>query len=184
MAEAGDKLAIIKFTATWCPPCKAISPAYHALAKSTPQAAFAECDVDGNAATAQKYGITAMPTFKGLKNGKEVAEVKGANPSALQKLVAQYAGPSTATASTSGSSSSSIHGSSLLSYIDKLNSSCLNEAQSHRLKDLFSGGYLESDADEQLLLSLPVGSSTYHGVVIEAVLDATNHQNSRSKIVE
>lgn len=44
-----------------------------------------------------------------------------------------------------------------MSQIDSSQTTCLNEASAHSLKDLLSSGstaYLESDADEQLLLSI------------------------------
>ena len=53
-------------------------------------------------------------------------------------------------------SSSSSSGKSLISFIEKPQLSCLNESGSHNVRSLFeSSGYLESDADEQLLISLP-----------------------------
>jgi len=41
---------------------------------------------------------------------------------------------------------------------------CLNEASDHTIKDLLKGGgdkWLESDADEQLLLQIPVSRSLH-----------------------
>ena len=48
---------------------------------------------------------------------------------------------------------------SLNSQIDQSQVHCLNEASDHTLKDTLRGGgdkWLESDADEQLLLQIPV----------------------------
>lgn len=48
--------------ATWCGPCKAISPAYEALASKlseTGKMAFAKVDVDQNQDIAQANNVTA-----------------------------------------------------------------------------------------------------------------------------
>jgi thioredoxin 1 len=73
-----------------CPPCKAIAPLFEQLAaKNTiPDGlAFAKVDVDTQREVAQRYGISAMPTFILLEDGKEAKSVRGANASAIRDLV-------------------------------------------------------------------------------------------------
>ena len=50
-------------------------------------------DVDQNQETAMFRGVTAMPTFKVFHGGREVGEMKGANPDGLRQLVMAHAGP-------------------------------------------------------------------------------------------
>lgn len=74
---------LVDFTATWCPPCRAIKPALEELAAQFQgQATIVACDVDQNQATAEKFGIRAMPTLLMFKGGKVVNQLVGAAPKA------------------------------------------------------------------------------------------------------
>jgi thioredoxin 1 len=67
------KYVVVDFWADWCPPCKAISPMFANLSKThgVPDAlAFCKVNVDNTPDIAQKYGITAMPSFLFLVDGK------------------------------------------------------------------------------------------------------------------
>ncbi|XP_015122913.1 thioredoxin-2 [Diachasma alloeum] len=83
LEEAGDKLVIIDFFATWCGPCKVIAPQFEELSKEFPDIVFLKVDVDDNEEIATEYEIGSMPTFVFIKNGKTVHQFTGAS---LQKI--------------------------------------------------------------------------------------------------
>ena len=87
LKDNGDKLVVIDFTATWCPPCKMIAPKYEAMAAEFTNAVLKKVDVDANAEAAQEAGISCMPTFKCYKGGKEVAKLEGANEAKLREMI-------------------------------------------------------------------------------------------------
>lgn len=87
----GDKVAAIDFWATWCGPCKMISPLFEKFASEAPsdQIAFYKVDVDEQEQISQEVGITAMPTFVFFKNGQKITQTVGANPQQLQVSISQ-----------------------------------------------------------------------------------------------
>jgi len=104
---SGNKNVIVDFYATWCGPCKAISPVFEQLATTNSKPgklAFAKVDTDRNTDIVGQYGITAMPTFLVLKNGQVVETIRGANTSALRTAVSRAASDSGAGGPSTGSS--------------------------------------------------------------------------------
>ncbi|XP_060205415.1 TPR repeat-containing thioredoxin TDX [Lycium barbarum] len=91
-ASKASCLAILYFTATWCGPCRFISPVYTSLAGKYPKVAFLKADIDEARDVASKWNVSSVPAFFFIKDGKEVDRVVGADKSSLEKKIAQYAG--------------------------------------------------------------------------------------------
>ncbi|RWS17074.1 thioredoxin-1-like protein [Dinothrombium tinctorium] len=91
LEEAGSKLVVVDFFATWCGPCKAIAPCIEKLAEQLKDSVvFLKVDVDENESIATEYKITAMPTFKFFKNKTEIDEFSGANEKKLTELIEKH----------------------------------------------------------------------------------------------
>jgi len=103
MAKAGpDTLVVIDFGATWCGPCRAIAPAFEALAEEHapviplsdgmhPAVLFLKVDIDKLPQAAQRFQIQSLPTFVFLKGGtEEVDRFSGANLSRLKAAVEDH----------------------------------------------------------------------------------------------
>ena len=79
--------SVLYFTATWCPPCKAIKPLYEEMATKYKDVAFGKVDVDDNSDAALEFEISAVPTFV-FFDGEEVIErFSGADSNQLLSLV-------------------------------------------------------------------------------------------------
>lgn len=60
----GDKPAIVDFYATWCGPCKRVSPILNKLAKEYGDAIYIyKIDIDKEKELATTFGIRSVPTF-------------------------------------------------------------------------------------------------------------------------
>lgn len=77
------QLVVVDFFATWCGPCKRISPYIESLSQQYRDVTFIKVDCDEAEAIATQYQIEAMPTFVFIKNGMEVERFSGANQSKL-----------------------------------------------------------------------------------------------------
>ncbi|WP_026994471.1 thioredoxin family protein [Flectobacillus major] len=63
---------IIDFTASWCVPCKKITPILGQLVDELDEEiSIIKIDVDKNPILRKKYNITAVPTLIAFKNGKQ-----------------------------------------------------------------------------------------------------------------
>uniref|UniRef100_A0A7S2Y1Z4 Thioredoxin domain-containing protein n=2 Tax=Entomoneis paludosa TaxID=265537 RepID=A0A7S2Y1Z4_9STRA len=80
MDEHGDKLVVIDFYSTNCPPCEKIAPLVLELSSLTEFAAavvFVKVNVDTNPDTAQHFQVTGWPTFLFIKQGEVQTEIVG-----------------------------------------------------------------------------------------------------------
>ena len=66
-----NKLVLVDFYATWCGPCRMISPLIDEIAEENTNLTVVKVDVDKYPNIATKYGIMSIPTLKVFKNGKE-----------------------------------------------------------------------------------------------------------------
>ena len=73
---------VIKFSATWCHPCKILSENLEKIQTDIPIEAF---DIDDKFEVAQEFGIRGVPTMVMLENGAEIKRVSGALPVAKVK---------------------------------------------------------------------------------------------------
>lgn len=67
----------VKFSATWCGPCKRMEPTVEKLESEFQSARFISVDIDEVPSAAKKYKIRSLPTLLILKDGQEINRVTG-----------------------------------------------------------------------------------------------------------
>lgn len=78
--KSTDKIVLLDFFATWCGPCKMLSPILEELKNEYPNIDFYKVDVDESREIAARYSITSMPTLVFVKEGKEIERFIGWKP--------------------------------------------------------------------------------------------------------
>ncbi len=76
------------FWATWCGPCRMMSPVVEEIAADHPEILVGKVNVDEEETLSAQFKIFSIPTFIVLKDGKVQAQTAGARPkAALEALL-------------------------------------------------------------------------------------------------
>lgn len=79
-------IQLLDFYADWCGPCKMMAPIFAELEKTYEgKVEFKKVDVEADGALAGQYGVSSIPTFVIVKEGKEVSRKVGAMPKEVLK---------------------------------------------------------------------------------------------------
>lgn len=71
---------LVDFWATWCGPCRMLSPIVDEVASEHPDVKVGKINVDEQPELAQQFGIMSIPTLLVFKNGEKVQESVGLIP--------------------------------------------------------------------------------------------------------
>ena len=74
---------LVDFFATWCGPCKMLSPILDGIAaklETTGKAKICKVDVDDQQELAAQFGVMSIPTMIVFENGKPTKQAIGAKP--------------------------------------------------------------------------------------------------------
>ncbi len=89
-AVISDTCTVVKFTASWCKPCKLIAPAFEELSRSAQYASsvhFVSVDVEVHEQLMNEHSVLALPTFLAFRGGKEHSRMSGADEGKLKEFI-------------------------------------------------------------------------------------------------
>ena len=75
-----DKTVLLDFWASWCGPCKMVSPIIDQIADENPEIKVGKVNVDEEQALAAEFKVMSIPAIFVVKDGKIVNQAVGAMP--------------------------------------------------------------------------------------------------------
>ncbi len=78
---SNEKVVVVDFTATWCGPCRLVSPLMEQLAvEYQGRASVVKVDVDNNKPVFKRFGLRSIPAVLIFKDGELAETIVGVSP--------------------------------------------------------------------------------------------------------
>ena len=77
-----DKTVLVDFWASWCGPCRMLSPVVDEIAEERTDIKVGKVNVDDEEELAMRYGIMSIPTLIVFRGGEVKAQTMGVQPKA------------------------------------------------------------------------------------------------------
>ena len=79
-AISAGGITMVDFWASWCGPCRMVSPVIDEIAGERSDIKVGKINVDEQPELARQFGVMSIPTLIVMKNGQIVSKAAGARP--------------------------------------------------------------------------------------------------------
>ncbi|KAJ2648034.1 hypothetical protein IWW40_004238 [Coemansia sp. RSA 1250] len=172
LRESSERLVVVDFYSTTCPPCLAMDKLLEQLAPRYPTVSFYKVDIMRFTDIAIQCRVTATPTLQFFRKGRSINEIQGGSKKAVVNAI--EAGLLEGGNGEPISAFGVVGHSDLTRLVLKTQSECLNQNDDHPLDNIFTEGesVLESDVDEQLIIHVTFNQPIkLHSIMLKAPLD-------------
>ena len=90
--ETASGVTVVDFWASWCGPCRMLSPIVEELAGEMSDVRFAKVNVDEEPVLANAFKVSAIPTLIFMKDGQAVGQTVGVRGKEDLRAVIEKAG--------------------------------------------------------------------------------------------
>ena len=75
-----EKTVLLDFWASWCGPCRMVSPVVDEIAAENAEIKVGKINIDEQAELAEQFRVMSIPTLRVMKKGEVVKQSVGAQP--------------------------------------------------------------------------------------------------------
>ena len=75
-----EKIVLLDFWASWCGPCRMVSPIVDEIAEEMPEIKVGKVNVDEEGELALRFQVMSIPSLFVFKNGEIIEQSVGAKP--------------------------------------------------------------------------------------------------------